>query len=272
MLVFLALVTGMGISQQHVFGQMTRQEKSQLELLESEITKLENSINQDVKAFEKSKREAQFELGRELGRLEIQADPKRAASVDEIEWLKKEMERVRLQIDSVESSTPYSFELEYKKEKLFLLQEQREEMIQRFLSPNLAIPREMGRLTKNRRQRANVIRREELGLMRSENNIRSLDTAVDQTIAPKGFKIIFDNKYSLNTTFRLIPLDGGERLAINLAPRTKQYVDVLSGRYLVEFIVNGRKWDELTSPLTIDGTKHSYEKEECFGFVYKSEF
>jgi len=103
MLVFLALVTGMGISQQHVFGQMTRQEKSQLELLESEITKLENSINQDVKAFEKSKREAQFELGRELGRLEIQADPKRAASVDEIEWLKKEMERVRLQIDSVES-------------------------------------------------------------------------------------------------------------------------------------------------------------------------
>lgn len=271
--IFLVMIAGMVVGQQQVFSQATRQEEKQLALLEKEITRLENIINQEEKSFAKNKHEVQFELWKKLRALEIQSDPRRAASVAEIEWLKSEMERIKLQIDSVESIPSSSnSELDYKKKQLVYLQNQRDEMIQNFLSPDLAIPREMGPVTKNRRLRSNVVRREELVLAKIENNIGSSGAAINPVDSPQGYKVIFDNKYSLSTTFVLVPLNGGERVAISLSPKTRQNVFVLPGKYLVEFIVNGRKWEELTSPLTIDGTSHLYEGELCFGFVYKSKF
>jgi len=268
---FLAVVACLVISQQTLFGQTTRQEKNQLALLESEIVRLENIIVQDTKTLEKDKHEVQFELWKELRRLELQADPRRAASVAEIEWAKNEMERIKLQIDSVESISP-SQDFEFKKTQLTQLQDQRDQLIQTYLFPDQTIPKEMGKLTKSRRQNSNVIRREELVLVKIENNIGGTGAAINPNDEATGYKVIFDNKYSLSTTFALVPLNGGEKLSINLAPRTRADSYVLPGKYLVEFYVNGRKRDELTSPLTIDGTSHQYEGESCFGFVYKSRF
>ncbi len=82
--IFLVMIAGMVVGQQQVFSQATRQEEKQLALLEKEITRLENIINQEEKSFAKNKHEVQFELWKKLRALEIQSDPRRAASVAEI--------------------------------------------------------------------------------------------------------------------------------------------------------------------------------------------
>lgn len=271
MFMFLALIACIAISQQPLFGQTTRQERNQLNLLENEIANLQTEVIQQEKFLEREKHEVQFELWKELRRLEIQADPRRAASIDEIEWTKTEMGRIKLQIDSVESISS-SQELEFKKTQLAQFQDQRDQLIQNYLFPDQSIPKEMGNLTKNRRQNSNVIRREELVLAKIENNIGGPYAAVDPNVEPTGYKVIFDNKYSLSTTFVLLPMNGGEKIAINLAPRSRTDNYILPGKYLVEFYVNGRRRDDLTSPLTIDGSSHSYEGESCFGFVFKSRY
>jgi len=265
----LALIALMVVGQETASGQTTRHEKNQLALLEAEISKLEKEILQEERSLAREKHGVQYQLRQQVRRLEIQADPRRAQSIAQVDWAKAELERVKLQIDSVGrvSSTP---EIEKLKGDLAQLEEQRVEMIQGFLSPDYSVPREMGVVTKKRRQRANVIRREELVLSKIENNIGGPAAAINPNNDQAGYKVIFDNKYSLSTTFVLQPLNGSERLAVSLSPRSKETHYLLPGVYLVEFYVNGARADYLTSRLTVDGTRHYYEGEPCFGFAYKS--
>jgi len=262
--VFLVLVI-VAIASQSVWGQ-TAQEKSQMRFLEKEIDNLKNEIVDLEKGLEKEKAMAVFQLKKEVKQLEMQADPKRAQTVEEIESAKKSKVQIEAKIDSVESIYSY-WELEMKKEELDNLKEKRKEILASWVDSD-EIPKELTILTKNRRLRANTIRREELVLSKIEDNI-------SQQISPSGseggYKVIFDNKYSLGTTFILRGVDGGQRLAISLSPRTKERHYVLPGRYLVEYIVNGRKLSVISN-LMVDGEKHYYESEPCFGFVYKSRY
>ena len=125
-------------------------------------------------------------------------------------------------------------------------------MIERWTSPEYNIPREMSCITKRRRERSNVIRRQELVLSKIEGNLNS---TVNPGVSEGGYKVIFDNKYSLNTTFILLGVDGGQRLAVSLAGKTKERHYILPGRYVVEYYVAGRKMNEV-GRLTIDGEAH----------------
>jgi len=270
LLVFLVVVALMVAGQQEIFGQMSRNEQNRLSLLESEITQKEKTLSLAEKNLGREKNRAQFLLRQELRKLELQSDPRRAASMAEIEWAKTQIEIIKTKMDSIESVVSTT-QIDIYRNDLLLLQKKRQEMMAEFIDQ--PIPRQMSRLTKNRHRNSNVVRREELVLGKIENNIGSTSTAaIDPARQETGYKVIFDNKNSQSVTFILNPLDGGERLAINLAPRTRVVNYILPGRYLVYFYVNGRKREDLSAPLTIDGTRHQYEGENCFGFVYKARF
>lgn len=265
LIIFLAFIAVAVISQP-ISGQ-TRHEKKQLDLIEEEISRVEVEIRNLEKKFKINQAKKKSELQRRLQILERQADPRRAQSVEEIEAAVAEIAVVKEQLNAVDSKMS-TMDMELKYIELGELQEQRQNLINRWTAPSNNMPKEISVFSKNRRQRANVVRREELVLSKIETNLSAVEPNAGEY---GGYKVIFDNKYGLNTTFVLRGLDGGERLAISLGPRTKEVHHVLPGRYVIEYHVNGRRL-EATRPLTIDGQRHFYESEPCFGFVYMSRY
>jgi len=245
----------------------TGQQKKQMGLLDSEISKTEAQISSLEKKFEKEKKLNVFELKKKISRIKKNGNPRVSIDFDQTLNVKTEVNHLNAQIDSIESIAQ-SNEIAIKKGELAGFQLKRTEMIASWVKPENSIPREMRVLTKNRRQRSNVIRREELVLSKIESNINQ---EVDATPSEGGYKIIFDNQYGLNTTFILKGLDGGQRLSVNVAPKTKERHHVIPGNYLVEYYVGGRKLSTVTK-LTVDGEIHYYETEPCYGFAYKSRY
>jgi hypothetical protein len=265
LVLFLTFVV-VATTSQMAFSQ-TRQEKRQMRILEKEISKVEKEVLEMERSLEKDKNEYLFTLKKELKEVKQISDPSNAKDAETVKWGKKRIEEINSEIDSTQSIYS-SFSLDLKRQKLGNLQDRREEMIASWTSSGYKIPREMTILTHNRRLRANEVRREELVLSKIENNI-------NQEISPAssegGYKVIFDNKYSLTTTFILKGVDGGQRMAVALSGKTKERHHVIPGQYFVEYIVGGRKLSTV-SKLTVDGEKHWYESEPCFGFVYKSRY
>ena len=266
LMIFLALVVIVIIGQPS-FAQ-TKHERKQLSWLEKEISRVEVEIKNLEKEFKINQAKKRSELTRRLQIVERQADPSFAKSVQELEAAIIEVPQIKEQINLVDKQMS-TLEMELKYIELGELQEKRQEMLAGWIIPSNNMPREMNVITKNRRQRANVVRREELVLSKIETN---LAVAVEPNSGEySGYKVIFDNKYGLSTTFILRGLDGGEKLAVSISPRTKEVHHVLPGRYIVEYHVNGRRLEK-TKTLTIDGQRHFYESEPCFGFVYMSRY
>lgn len=264
LMIFLAFITVAVISQP-VHAQ-TRHEKKQLSLLENEINRVQIEINNLEREFKINQAKERQELKRRLTLLERQADPRFAKSAEELEAAVIEIALVQEQLKAVESKIS-NMDMELKYIEIGELKEKRTEMIAGwYQSENM--PKEMSVVTKNRRQRANVVRREELVLSKIETNLSAVEPSAGEY---GGYKVIFDNKYGLNTTFVLRGLNGGERLAVSLGPRTKEIHHVLPGKYIVEYHVNGRRLEN-TKVLTVDGQRHFYESEPCFGFVYMSRY
>lgn len=245
----------------------TSQEKEQFKIIEREIKLLESELKSYQKGFDKQKKVEAYQLKRELREIERFTDARQNKDIESLVLAKQIKDSLTSQIDSIESITS-NLDIEYKLEELFNMRRKREEMIERWTSPEYNVPREMSCITKRRRERSNVIRREELVLSKIEGNLNS---TVNPGVSEGGYKVIFDNKYSLNTTFILLGVDGGQRLAVSLAPKTKERHYVLPGIYLVEAYVSGRKVGQARR-LTVDGEAHSYETEPCFGFVYKERY
>lgn len=249
-----------------VFSQ-TNHEKRQLSILESEIDKTQSELVKLEKEFQNEKKMEIFELKKQIRNTQRNANPRVATDFNQPDLAKAEIENLNSKIDSIDLVIS-TFEIDMKIDDLENLQAKRTEMIDAWVKPENSIPKEMRASTKNRRQRSNVVRREELVLSKIESNI-------NQQVAPAssggGYKIIFDNQYSLNTTFVLKGIDGGQRLAVSVAPRTKERHFVVPGNYLVEYYVGGRKSPSVTK-LTVDGETHYYETEPCFGFAYKSRY
>ncbi len=262
LLIFL-LAASMGHS---VFAQ-TAQEKQQMKLIEREVSRLESELKSFQRELDKQKRLEVYKLKRQLREAEKLADTRRNKDLESVAWANSAKDSLLLEIDSIEAINS-NLDIEYKLEEIFNMRQKREEMIERWTSPEYNVPREMSCITKRRRQRSNAIRREELVLSKIEGNLNS---AINPAGSEGGYKVIFDNKYSLNTTFILKAVDGGQRLAVSLAGKTKERHYVLPGIYAVEYYVAGRKVNEVDR-LSIDGEIHYYETEPCFGFVYKARY
>lgn len=264
LVVFLVLIAVAAISQQ-VNGQ-TAHQKKQLNLIEEEIDRVESEILKEEKRLKDENRAEEIVLQRKIKEAEMRADPRRAKSTEAMAIAKEEVIGLNHQLDSLKSQALFTWETELKKEELDELRQTRKEMLAVWTTQDVFIPETMTRVKKNRYQNSNVIEREELVINKIKDN---LNGAVDPAGADGGYKVIFDNKYVLPTTFILQGVDGGERFAVSLGAKTKEIHYVLPGRYLVKYIVNGRLSTK-ADPLTIDGTKHFYESEPCFAFVYKS--
>ena len=264
LVVILVLMVVATIGQQ-VNGQ-TAYQKKQLGLIEREINRVESEILKEEKKLKDENRAARTVLQRQLKLAEIKADPRRAKTTDAIALAKVEVAELVKQLDSLNEPVIDTWEISAKREELDGLQKERKEMIASWSSQEVTLPQTMTRVKKNRYQNSNVVEREELVLNKIKGN---LNDAVNPVGSEGGYKVIFDNKYVLPTTFVLEGLDGGERLAVSLGAKTKEIHYVLPGRYYVKYIVNGRLL-QTVDPLNIDGLKHFYESEPCFGFVYKS--
>ena len=252
---------------QVAFGQSAQEEKK-MNLIEKEISRLEKEFFKAEKNLEKEKNLAIFKLKKDLKRANIEGDPSQARkTTDDVDSAQVRAKLIKFQIDSISLISSNSeiddirFDIEY-------YQNQREKLISAWISQGNVVPRELSVLSKNRRQRANFVRREELVLSKIEGNINQ---QIDGGSEGGGYKVIFDNKYSLNVTFILRSVDGGERLAVSLAPRTKERHYVIPGKYLVETIISGRK-SPIVHELNIDGQKHYFEGEPCFGLVSRSRY
>lgn len=263
LLLIFVLVASMG----HSVLAQTAQEKQQMKLIEREVSRLESELKSFQRQLDKQKKLEVYKLQRELREAEKLADTRRNKELESVAWANQVKDSLLLEIDSIESINT-NLDIEYKLEEIFNIRQKKEEMIERWTSPEYNIPREMSCVTKRRRERSNVIRRQELVLSKIEGNLNS---TVNPGVSEGGYKVIFDNKYSLNTTFILLGVDGGQRLAVSLAGKTKERHYILPGRYVVEYYVAGRKMNEV-GRLTIDGEAHFYETEPCFGFVYKARY
>lgn len=265
LVIFLALMAVAAIGQP-VFGQ-TAQEKKQMSLIEAEIARLENEVRVLEKNEERQTAKDKFELRRQIRELELRADPRRAKSEEDMLFARTEMNKLWLKIDSLDSLIE-SFEISFKREEIDRYQDERQAMIKRWTAPSNTIPREMRVVTKNRRLRANEVRREDLVISKIENNLNS---AISPTADKSGYQIILDNKSPHLVTFMLRGIKGGESVSFTLSPRTKERHAVVPDVYFVDFFVNGRKVQtQEVNKMTIDGQVRYYEGEPTFGYAYKS--
>lgn len=122
------------------------------------------------------------------------------------------------------------------------------------------VPREMSCIEKEARLRANHIRREELVINKIESNLSSIRSDL-------GYKVILDNAYSQPITFAMHPVDGGEKVSVNVDARSRDVVYLLPGLYEVVFMHGGRAVGKSVR-MKIDGQVHRYQGEECFGFAF----
>ncbi|MDD2354196.1 MAG: hypothetical protein PHX76_02325 [Patescibacteria group bacterium] len=228
-------------------------EKEKMDLIESEIARLEKKQMKLKKELNREKEDQISKLKRDLkkhekGTVYTEEASKIQAKIDSITNIES-----NFQLDVL------GFDLEYYKNA-------RRDLIESWTKQD--VPRELSYYRKLRRSRANEIRREELVLEKIENNINQ---RIEGGAVEGGYKVIFDNKYSQNVTFILRALDGSQRFAISLAPRTKERHYILPGSYQVEGIISGRRLRDV-SYLNIDGEQHYYETEPCFGFVLKEAY
>lgn len=185
---------------------------------------------------------------------------KRASSAEEVEKEKEEISKLESQIATIEAERTQVAGEKLESLKLQLAKLQEEQRLN-----YREVPVELSALRRNRRLNANVLRRQEIGLRVLEqrtNTGATPDFVID--------KIIIDNKNGRPANFIFRPLDGGEKLAVSLAPKSKESHHLIPGSYQVEILVNG--YLQGVHRLTIDGSLSYYEGEPCAGFAYTSAY
>lgn len=175
----------------------------------------------------------------------------------EIKDIKEKIEYLKFSADSVGTDA----KLSSLTEKLVRLQAQRDSLIWRFISDE-KIPRELSPGELKARLRANIVRRQEMVLGKIESGLLT-DTDGQQ----RGLKVIVANDYWRDITFKINPTNGGERVSVNVVPGKQDEIFLIPGNYIVSYFVGGQEVGQ-PQPLTIDGAKHKYRNQDCFGFVY----
>lgn len=267
LVIFLVLLV-FATSSEVALGQ-TRQDRAYIAVIDDQISDLESELKALKKDFKKEKKEEIYDLKNKLREAERLANQKPgvvARSIAEVNQAKQDVEFYREQIKEAEAVIT-NLPIGLLERDLAELKEEKRNY-RYSISESDRIPREMSYSTKNRRLRSNVVRREELTLAKIENNINQ---AIVPVGSEGGYKVIFDNLYSQQVTFILRGMDGGQRMAVALQPRTMESHYVIPGRYSVEYVVGGRKLATVQK-LTVDGEQHWYKSIPCFGFVYKAKY
>src|SRR5680860_511089 len=123
----LLLVVIIGVIGSSAYGQ-TGQQKRQMGLLDSEISKTEARISNLEKKFEKEKKMEVFELKKEIRDVQKNGNPSVSPNFDKSVNAVIEVKHLNAEIDSIESITESS-EIIQKKNDLADLQLKRTEMI-----------------------------------------------------------------------------------------------------------------------------------------------
>ena len=145
------------------------------------------------------------------------------------------------------------------KNQIIDLTKTKDEIINGYINSS-DVPDELTILEKDRRLRANVLKRESMVIEKVKKNLSSLDVS-------EGYKVIFDNQYSEAITFSLNPKDGGEKTAVHLRPKEMQRIYLVPGSYMISFLNGGTRIGDPVV-MNIDGQKRFYKGEECFAFAY----
>jgi len=260
-----------------LFGQ-TKQESRQMKALENEIQKtkgeifqLENSLKSDYSD--------------EINELDQHNADLKARIMSESDSLRREGLKDSLLINQKKvawlssKSTPVDqaaaqFAIDNKMEKIDNLEKEREIIFYGYTTA-ASLPKEFSPKELRRRQRAYVIRREELVLGKVERNLSSfapssLNNSSNSPATDNGLMVIVDNQCPLFVKFQFSPLDGGERRSIGVDPTKMETIYLTPGKYTVAMYKGGNFTEEHI--LHINGEKHLYRGKECFGFVYMSRY
>lgn len=153
-------------------------------------------------------------------------------------------------------------QIEAKNKKIADFENQRDNIFLAYATTT-EVPMEISPRETRRRARSNYLRREELVLEKIEGNLTTINPA-GQTA---GYKVILHNMYILPITFYICPMDGGDKKSVNLEPNKKTETYLVPGRYTVTFL-NGGTIIGGSRLMTVDGSTHNYQGEECFAFAY----
>ncbi|MCX6794989.1 MAG: hypothetical protein NTY31_03350 [Candidatus Falkowbacteria bacterium] len=172
------------------------------------------------------------------------------------------------------NKTAILYKIDGRKEKIADLKQERENIFRRYATAS-DVPKELSRRELNRRQRAYVIRREDLVLQKVEANISSsASPSINPSNSPTtnaGYKIILANDYVLPTLFTISPLNGGDKTSALVDPRQTTEMYLLPGVYEVSFF-SGNSFSKETDILKVDGSKRIFRGKEYFGGAYMPRF
>lgn len=271
------LVLVMVVMTTSLFSQ-TSQEKRQVNALDNEIEKTKKEIS----ILEKS---LLSDYSDKIDELDIKNVSLTKRIVLEKDSLRREVLKDSLRINKKTvallsgKSIPVDqdavqYEIGGKTKKITDLEQERENIFRRYATAS-DVPKELSRRELNRRQRAYVIRREDLVLQKVEANISSsASPSINPSNSPTtnaGYKIILANDYVLPTLFTISPLNGGDKTSALVDPHQTTEMYLLPGVYEVSFF-SGDSSSEKTDILKVDGSKRIFRGKEYFGGAYMPRF
>lgn len=256
----------------------TIQEKKQIRALESEIRKikrdaaiLENKLSFDYSDQISALNSRNVVL---VKMISIEKDSARRAKLeDSISINKETAARLAYRSISVDREDVQQ-DIKVKNKKIASLEKERDNIFFRYATTR-SVPVELSPRELKRRQRSNVLRREDLVLAKIEANISASSSSTsinpsNSSVSSAGYKVILVNDYVLPVSFVIRPIDGGEKKTIIVPASKKDVVYLIPGRYEVSFFQGANLHN--TDILTVDGSTHRYDGEDYFGFAYMSRF
>lgn len=264
-----------------IFGQ-TVQEKKQMSVLETEIMKTREEVAYLERDLEFDLSPAIDTLKGQISSLYDRIKSEQDSTViealkDSLSLKKKEVQRLSKKTISVDRGEAQS-DIATKKAKIAGLERERETIFLKYAT-SVNVPKELSARELRRRERTNVLRREDMVISKIEANIASTSTSatsmsVDPASTPAtqaGYKIILVNDHVLPTNFIISPVNGGEGKGVLLGSLKKSITYLIPGRYLVTFQQSGET-KGLPQILNVTGEVKIINGESCFGYAYMSRF
>lgn len=267
LLFFFALVINASVA----FAQ-TRQQSKQIRALDQQISRLKLEKIRLERKIQPDYAEQIKSLNSEIKSLEIKAyDTANTPDLNEIAQLEQKINKKRDLLAffkekalNGQNNAQLINQIEEKNSKITFFEGEREKIFLKYTTEN-QMEREMTLRTKERRQRANVIRREEMVIQKVEKNLDS----VNPTNSNGGYLVILCNQNYNHASFKISSMDGAEHTSHTLKGKTSLDVYLLPGKYLITSTVGGIK--EL-NPIVIEitGEVKSLFGRECFGYALVS--
>lgn len=254
----------------------TIQEKKQIRALESEIRKIKRdvAILDNKLSFDYSEQIAALNSRNVVlvKMISVEKDSVRRAKLEDSISINKEA-AARLAYRSISvDRKDIQYDIEAKKNKIADLEKERDNIFFRYATSR-AVPAELSPRELRRRQRANILRREDLVLEKIEANISNSSSSASispskSSVSNAGYKVIVANDYPLTATFIITSIDGGDSKSVVLESSKRTDIYLLPGKYVVSTLIGGRQ-SGLERVMTVDGRVDIFKGETCFNFIYK---